>query len=128
MTCSVGKQMGIAASDAIQEFRLDEVADEYTSWRNAWAGTLGGDEGAISRYKAARSGFYNLLENFYARTATASPFLVGEGPRYTDFAVVGIMSDDQTVYGTWDFGCHPMLHALCNSMRKSPALSKFFPK
>lgn len=121
--------MGISSSDAMQEYRLDEVADEYTSWRNTWANTLGGDETSIKSYKSARTGFYDLLEAFYARQATTGPFFLGgENPRYADFAILAIMSDDQTVYGPWDYSSHPSLGTLWTSLKKSPPLSKFFPQ
>lgn len=105
----------------------DELSDEYATWRNKWATTLGGDVDNVAKYKEARKGYYDLMELFYAkRKDKSSPYIVpGSLPRYADVAVYVMMSDDQATNEKWEYSKHPCLQALWTAIRALPNAKDF---
>lgn len=118
---------GIGGTNLEEDYLVDELADEYTSWRNAWAGTLGGDAGNVEKYKTDREKFYSLMNLFYShKKEKASSYLLGGSlPRYADVAVYVMMSDDQATNGTMDLSKYSGLEALWKTIRALPNAKDF---
>lgn len=118
---------GISGKDLYEDYILEELADEYVTWRNHWGSSLSGKPEDVEGYKAAREKYYKLMESFYATKANkSSPYMVsGLLPRYADLAVYSMMSDEQKTNGAQDLGKYPNLQALWNGIRALPTAKKF---
>lgn len=119
------RKMGLYGQNPEEDFILDEVSDEYMTWRANWAGAAFGS-GSKEDYNAARGTQYKTFETYYARRSNkATPYLMGgENPRFADIVVFAIMHDDQTKFGKWDLSGYPCLGALFAAMKALPATSK----
>ncbi|GMH40238.1 hypothetical protein BSKO_08142 [Bryopsis sp. KO-2023] len=127
----VERKLGLYGQDPESDFTVDEVADEYTTWRASWAdAAFGGSEEVAEKYKTTRDAQYKIFECYYARRSNkATPFLLGgDKPRFADVVMFAIMHDDQTIYGEWDYSDYPCLEALFTTMKGLPVTSKVLPK